>query len=752
MKAYLFPGQGSQIKGMGASLFDQFPDLIEKADRILGYSIKTLCLEDPNNVLNKTQFTQPALYIVNALAYLQQLEKDPSQPHYVAGHSLGEYNALFAANIIDFETGLRLVCKRGELMSKVSNGGMAAVLKCDLPKIKSILLDNKLTTIDIANYNSPDQVVLSGPKSDLENAQSLFLQAGTIFIPLNVSAAFHSRYMQQVANEFRDFIFLEEFSFSSPSIPVIANLNALPYSINETKQNLVKQINHPVLWTDSIRYMITQGVTIFQEIGPSEVLTKLVKSIQEHTPISISIPLPAINHSNSTIFTADNLGSSEFRKCYNLRYAYLAGSMVKGISSKELIICMGKAGLMGYYGTGGLKLNQIEDAILAIKNALPKNKAYGMNLLSNIINPAVEMNTVNLFIRHEVTHVEAAAYIQLNAAIVKYRITGLSQNVEGETVIKHKLLAKISRPEVADLFCRPPPQAIVQQLLTNEEITPLQANLSKTIPMADDLCVESDSGGHTDMGVMIVILPTIIRQCEAACRLHQYKNKIRVGASGGIGTPEAAAAAFILGADFIMTGSINQCTIEAGISDSVKDMLAELNIQDTDYAPAGDMFEIGAKIQVMRKGVFFPGRANKLYELWCNYSSWEDIPLTQREQIEKHYFHRSFIDVYQETKAYYMQTLPQEIEKAERNPKHKLALVFRWYFIYTARLARNGDKTDKVNYQIHTGPAMGAFNQWVKGTDLENWRNRRPDIIAEKLMQATADLLNQRYSILLDPK
>ncbi|MBA2710967.1 MAG: PfaD family polyunsaturated fatty acid/polyketide biosynthesis protein [Tatlockia sp.] len=443
------------------------------------------------------------------------------------------------------------------------------------------------------------------------------------------------------------------------------------------------------------------------------------------------------------VFSAELLGSAEFRKAYNIRFAYVTGAMVKGIASKELIVRMGKAGLMGYFGTGGLKLPIVEQNIQFIQNQLSSGESYGMNLLCNAINPSLEMDMVNLFLKYGICNVEAAAFIQMTLALVKYRLKGLERNHKGELVIKHKVMGKISRPEVAHVFLSPAPICLVEQLLNRSEITEEQAILSQTVAMADDLCVEADSGGHTDRGIVAVLLPTIIRLRNDLSLKHNLLHRVRVGTAGGIGTPEAAAAAFVLGAEFVMTGSINQCTVEASISDEVKDMLAELNVQDTDYAPAGDMFEIGAKVQVMKKGVFFPTRANKLYELWRNYSRWEDIDETLRQQIETTYFGRSFEEVYSETKNYYLQSSPQEIERAEKNDKQKMALVFRWYFIHSMRLALKGDKQQRVNYQIHTGPALGAFNQWVKGSSLENWRNRHVDKIAEKLMYATADWLNK---------
>jgi trans-AT polyketide synthase/acyltransferase/oxidoreductase domain-containing protein len=240
-------------------------------------------------------------------------------------------------------------------------------------------------------------------------------------------------------------------------------------------------------------------------------------------------------------------------------------------------------------------------------------------------------------------------------------------------------------------------------------------------------------------------MPAMLHLRDEMMSRYSYRKKIRVGAAGGIGSPEAAAAAFIMGADFITTGSINQCTVEAGTSDSVKDMLQDMNVQDTAYAPAGDMFETGARVQVFRKGVFFPGRANKLYELYMRHNSLEEIDSQTRKQIEDKYFRRSFEDVWSETKSYYSRINPG-FEKSAPSPKQKMALIFRWYFIHTTRLAMRGTEDEKVNYQVHCGPALGSFNQWVKGTELESWRNRHVSDIGERIMKGAAAVLTKRYA------
>lgn len=284
MTVYMFPGQGSQVKGMGKELFDEFPEIVKKADEILGFSIKELCLEDPNNVLNLTRYTQPALYTVNALNYYHMINVSGSQPDYAAGHSLGEYNALLAAGVYDFETGLRLVKKRGELMGKASNGAMAAVMKLDESQIRTILDKYGYDQIDIANLNSEGQTVISGKIEDIDSVKEVFEKEGAVYIKLKVSAAFHSRYMKDIADEFE--AYMNNFSFSAPVIPVISNVTARPHDPEKIKGTMIKQLCSSVRWDESVKYLLAKGCSKFIELGPGKVLTKLVDKIKTEAPLS----------------------------------------------------------------------------------------------------------------------------------------------------------------------------------------------------------------------------------------------------------------------------------------------------------------------------------------------------------------------------------------------------------------------------------------------------------------------------------
>jgi malonyl CoA-acyl carrier protein transacylase len=277
----LFPGQGSQVKGMGAPLFDRYPDWTVLADEILGYSIRDLCVDDPRGELGRTAFTQPALFVVNALTYRARLDDGGKEPAYVAGHSLGEYNALFAAGVFDFSTGLRLVQRRGELMGRVSGGGMAAVIGLDPKHIQRLLADNASgARIDVANFNSHDQTVLAGPKEDLEAIRPLFEEAGArAFIPLNVSAPFHSRYMRDAQTEFAGF--LRDVPLNPPSIPVVSNVSGRPYEGDLMRQTLSEQIGNSVRWFESMLFLLDQPDPQFEEVGPGTVLTRIITQIQK---------------------------------------------------------------------------------------------------------------------------------------------------------------------------------------------------------------------------------------------------------------------------------------------------------------------------------------------------------------------------------------------------------------------------------------------------------------------------------------
>jgi malonyl CoA-acyl carrier protein transacylase len=286
MIAWVFPGQGSQVLGMGRGLFGEvreYASVEAEVNALMGYSVRELCLEDPGSLLKQTQYTQPCLFVVNTLHYYKALQGG-GPPACVAGHSLGEFNALLAAGVFDFLTGLRLVKKRGELMSQARGGGMAAVIGLAAPQVAGLLREAGLATLDIANFNSPTQTVISGPEADIACARTICEKAGAaLYVPLQVSAAFHSRYVEGAAKAFAEF--LAPMRFAAPQLPVIANATAEPYprenAAEAIKSLLVRQMTHAVRWTQSVRYLMSLGVSDFREIGPGNVLSRLIHQIRQ---------------------------------------------------------------------------------------------------------------------------------------------------------------------------------------------------------------------------------------------------------------------------------------------------------------------------------------------------------------------------------------------------------------------------------------------------------------------------------------
>lgn len=273
----MFPGQGAQYKGMGAELFTEMPELTEQADSVLGYSVEDLCINNPENKLFDTSYTQPAIYIVNAMHYHKHIGQGVT-PGFLLGHSLGEYNALLAAGVFDFTTGLQLIKKRAAIMRQESGFSMTAVLGMNIEKVSNLLNKENLADIDIANDNSFEQVVVSGKSVDIEAAAEVFESNGaSMVLPLNVSGAFHSRYMEQARNEYA--LFLQGFNFSEPKIPVVSNVTATFYSLDTVISNLAEHISNMVRWKESVLYLRSLDVSDFIELGPRKTLMGILRNI-----------------------------------------------------------------------------------------------------------------------------------------------------------------------------------------------------------------------------------------------------------------------------------------------------------------------------------------------------------------------------------------------------------------------------------------------------------------------------------------
>jgi trans-AT polyketide synthase, acyltransferase and oxidoreductase domains len=431
------------------------------------------------------------------------------------------------------------------------------------------------------------------------------------------------------------------------------------------------------------------------------------------------------------------LGDTSFCEDHGLQFPYMCGAMANGIASKELVEAAAAAGLLGSFGAAGLTLNEIENAAEHLTESL-KSRPFCFNLIFSPNEKGHEEAVVSLYLKYGIHLVEASAYMKLTLPAARFRVHGIFRNASGEIETPNRIIAKASRIEVASKWYSPPPEKMLAQLIASGDITEEQAALAAQIPMAQDLTVEADSGGHTDNRPAITVLPTIIALRDRLQKEFNYSIPLRVGAAGGIATPASAAAAFSMGAAYIVTGTVNQACIESGSSDIVRKMLAETQQADVTMAPAVDMFEMGVKLQVLKRGTMFAMRGNKLYEIYRAYDSIEGIPEKEKLSLEKFIFKTPLEEVWTLTQNYFNERDPQQIEKAKQDPKHKMALIFRWYLGLSSRWANAGEASRQVDYQIWCGPAMGAFNEWTKGSWLAEPAARNIATVALNILYGAA--------------
>jgi [acyl-carrier-protein] S-malonyltransferase len=294
--AALFPGQGSQNVGMGAQLVQAFPEaaaIFERADQTLGFPLSTLCWEGPEEELRQTHNAQPAILVHSYAAWTVVKDDLLGSLRFAAGHSLGEFTAYTAAGSLDFEDAVRLVRRRGELMAEARAGTMSAVVGLDAEAVENICAEasGDAGVVVAANYNSPQQVVISGDVDAVAKAGELAKRAGAKMVqPLAVSGAFHSPLMADAESGLSEA--LEKVTFQDPEFPIVSNVTAGPIEdAGNARQALVRQLTAPVRWTQSVTYMAGEGVTSFVELGPGKVLTGLLRRIDRKLAgVEIGIP------------------------------------------------------------------------------------------------------------------------------------------------------------------------------------------------------------------------------------------------------------------------------------------------------------------------------------------------------------------------------------------------------------------------------------------------------------------------------
>jgi PfaD family protein len=439
---------------------------------------------------------------------------------------------------------------------------------------------------------------------------------------------------------------------------------------------------------------------------------------------------------------AEDLGAPGFRRSQGVRFNYVVGEMAGGIASVDLVVAAANAGMLAFFGSGGLDLATIDAAVCELQARLG-GAPFGVNLLCNPFDRELTERTVDLLLRKDVRIASASAFVSVTPAVVRYRARGMRIGLDGKVVARNRVIAKVSSPRVAEQFMSPPPADVLQSLVASGGLSAEEASAAALMPVAEAITGEGDSGGHTDRRPLAVLLPHLLAAREAVAARYDFAARgveLYVGAAGGIGDPTSMRAAFALGADYVLTGTINQTTVEARTSDRVKEMLAEAAMEDVAMAPAADMFELGAQVQVLKRGTLYAQRARRLSDLYHAHNSLEDIPAADLEWLEREVFHQPLDDVWAATQRYWSARDPERLARAEADRKLRMALVFRSYLGLSSRWATGGDAARRSDYQVWCGPAIGVFNNWVRGTWLEPLSGRTVADLGLALLYGTCVL------------
>ena len=431
------------------------------------------------------------------------------------------------------------------------------------------------------------------------------------------------------------------------------------------------------------------------------------------------------------------LGDRDFGEVHGVRFPYVAGELARGIATTRMVIAMAEAEMLGIFGAAGLDPAAIADAIHELRGALG-DRPWGVNLIYSPAEPGLEERTADLLLSSGVRIISASAYMDITRPLARCAAAGLRLDAAGQITRPVRIFAKVSRPEVAEKFMSPPPARLLAAAVADGQLTEDEARLAARVPVAEDVTVEADSGGHTDNQPLGAMLPAILSLRDAVAARYGYQRRIRVGAAGGLGSPQAVAAAFALGAAYVLTGSVNQLAVESGVSADARALLAQADLADVMMAPAADMFELGVQVQVLRRGTMFGPRARRLYEVYREYSSVEELPPDVRDALERDVLHARLDEVWRQTRHFWQQRDPAQLARAAEDGRHRMALIFRWYLGNSSRWAVEGDTSRRADYQLWAGPAAGAFNRWTAGSFLAEPGERAVTQIALNLLEGAA--------------
>ncbi|MEW6438294.1 MAG: ACP S-malonyltransferase [Pseudomonadota bacterium] len=567
MKAVVFPGQGSQFKGMGRELFTRYHDTMRQADAVLGYSLAELCLEDPRGELDRTEFTQPAIYIASFLGYRRAVENGLT-PNVLAGHSVGEYAALTAANVFDLETGLAIVRERARLMGEIMGGGLAAVVNQSQDAVHALIEASGIKGLEIANVNSPMQVVIGAPRDKLRQFVSYCNGLKIRAMPLRVSGPFHTSLMRPASEKFRRF--LDGVKFRHPETPVIANLTAEPHDVSRMADTLAGHIASPVQWTATIERMLDDGVKDFVEIGERQVLTPLIADIRTRYANRPYIARPTVNKpseaSRPNAYQAAAKGAEAFCKSFGCERPLVACALGNGASGPELVGALARSGTLAFLDTDGVEPATIEISLAALSSDPALKGHFGVSITCNPDQPESADHVAALLGRHDVRHLELRGFDEPPSFIEAFRRTSSDGGRNS------RIIARVANADAADNFLKS----------SNEDP---HAN-----PVVDALCVDLMGWRAFEAPALSLLFHVLGRRNVAS-----KASRVFVGVGGMAGSPQAVQALWAMGIDFVTAGSILLTSREAALPEATRAALRKASYDSFRLMPDWTHPEFGSR-------------------------------------------------------------------------------------------------------------------------------------------------------------
>jgi len=534
MSAFIFPGQGIQRKGMGKELFSHFPEQVRQADRILGYSIESLCLEDPEQQLNLTQYTQPAIYVVSYLNYLRTMEQYEA-PNFFLGHSVGEYAALTAAGAIDFETGLRIVKRRAELMSEEDQGTLAAIVGLSQQELQVHLNDSHLNDLYIANINSTSQIVIGGKTNKVDAFIKYCREHNVKAVRLRVSGAFHTPEMQPAEQKFKEF--LATCQFQQPITPVISNLTGKPHNLEDFPTNLSQHLTHPVQWVKCVEYILHNNVHSFIEFGEPAILSPMIEDIKQH----VLKNQPALKDTKSSTHKQKAYRSEpspfvipeqalNFCKAFRCRSPLLVSSL-NGAAGTTLIASLAKHGTLSMLDGDHLSNSELENKLQTLNQQPDVINKYGIVLTSDIYKQTTQLELLKQY---------KISYIEVSASEPSHALTTYKSEHPA-----CKLLARIRSIQELENF----------------------------YAIADAICLElSSANTQKEPGLSLFTQALAYKQEQSSDTHSPY-----IGISGMAGNPANIHSWLCSGADFVIASSVFSLTEEAELNPQTKQQLSQVS-------------------------------------------------------------------------------------------------------------------------------------------------------------------------------